>query len=50
MIILRLMAKPPLPGEHGPDSALPIRSAGIHPGIPGAVPDGAGAEPVVPAE
>jgi cytochrome d ubiquinol oxidase subunit I len=50
MIILRLMAKPPLPGESGPDKALPIRSAGIHPGVPGAVPAGAGAAPAVPAE
>ena len=50
MIILRLMAKPPLPGESGPDTALPIRSAGIHPGMPGAVPAGSGAAPAIPAE
>jgi cytochrome d ubiquinol oxidase subunit I len=50
MIILRLMAKPPLPGESGPNTALPIRSAGIHPGIAGAVADDAGAERVLPAE
>ena len=43
MIILRLMAKPPLPGESGPDANLPIRTAGIHPGIPGDVPTAAGA-------
>jgi cytochrome d ubiquinol oxidase subunit I len=43
MIILRLMAKPPLPGETGPDDALPIRTAGINPGVAGAVPPGAGA-------
>ena len=43
MIILRLMAKPPLPGESGPDDALPIRTAGINPGVAGAVPPGAGA-------
>ena len=43
MIILRLMAKPPLPGESGPDGTLPIRTAGINPGVAGAVPPGAGA-------
>ena len=49
MIILRLMAKPPLPGESGPDKALPIRTAGIHPGMPGAVPPGAGGAPAMPS-
>ncbi len=38
MIILRLMAHPPVAGEAGPRTDLPVRSAGIHPGLPGAVP------------
>ena len=42
MIILRLMAKPPVVGESGLDTSLPIRTAGIHPGMPGAVPPGSG--------
>ena len=50
MIILRLMAKPPLPGESGPDSALPIRTAGINPGVAGAVPAGSGGTDALPAE
>jgi cytochrome d ubiquinol oxidase subunit I len=48
MIILRLMAKPPLPGESGPDATLPIRSAGINPGPAGAVPPGSGAASAQP--
>ncbi len=42
MVILRMMAKPPASGEPGLDPDLPIRSAGIHPGLPGAVPPGTG--------
>ena len=42
MIILRLMAKPPVAGEAGINPDKPIRSAGIHPGLPGAVPHGTG--------
>ena len=34
--ILRLMAKPPVPGETGPSPSLPARASGIMPG--GAVP------------
>ncbi len=49
MIILRLMAKPPVIGESGPDNDLPTRTAGIHPGLPGAVPPGADAS-AMPAE
>jgi cytochrome d ubiquinol oxidase subunit I len=50
IFILRLMAKPPLPGESGPDAAQPIRSAGIHPGISGPVSADLGAKPILPAE
>lgn len=32
VFILRLMAKPPVPGESGPSTALPVRTAGIMPG------------------
>jgi len=42
MVILRMMAKPPVPGEPGLDPGKPIRSAGIHPGLPGDVPAGVG--------
>ena len=50
MVILRLMAKPPHSGETGLDPNKPIRSAGIHPGLPGAVPPGTGAHSPLPAE
>ena len=50
MVILRLMAKPPVSGEAPIDPSKPIRSAGIHPGLPGAVPFGAGAVSPQPAE
>ena len=50
MVMLRMMAKAPVPGETGLDSNLPIRSAGIHPGLAGAVPPGAGAASPLPAE
>jgi cytochrome d ubiquinol oxidase subunit I len=50
MIILRLMAKPPEPGESGPESELPTRSAGIHPGIHRSAADEMGAKPVFSAE
>ena len=46
MVILRLMAKPPVPARPGRDADLPIRTAGIHPGLPGAVPPGTGERPV----
>jgi len=39
--LLRLMAQPPHPGEQGPSSESPVRTAGITP-APG-VPKGAGA-------
>jgi cytochrome d ubiquinol oxidase subunit I len=35
LFLLRLMAKPPVPGESGPPS-LPTRTAGITPGPAGA--------------
>ena len=50
MVMLRLMAKPPATGESGLDPNLPIRSAGIHPGLAGAVPPGTGAASPLPAE
>jgi cytochrome d ubiquinol oxidase subunit I len=50
MVMLRMMAKPPVAGEPGLDPNLPIRSAGIHPGLPGAVPPGVGAASPLPAE
>ncbi len=50
MVMLRMMAKAPVPGETGLDPNLPIRSAGIHPGLPGAVPPGTGAASPLPAE
>ena len=50
MVILRLMAKPPVAGETSIDPSKPIRSAGIHPGLPGAVPGGAGQATALPAE
>ena len=49
-VILRMMAHPPASGEPGLDPTKPIRSAGIHPGLPGAVPPGAGAASIQPAE
>ncbi len=50
MVILRMMAKPPTIGETGLDPNKPIRSAGIHPGLAGAVPPGTGAASPLPAE
>lgn len=50
MIILRMMAKPPVQGEPGLSPDKPIRSAGIHPGLPGAVPPGVGGPSPLPAE
>ena len=50
MVMLRMMAKPPVPGETGLDPNLPIRSAGIHPGLPGAVPGGTGGHSPLAAE
>ena len=50
LIILRLMAKPPVTGERGVRTDLPTRTAGIHPGLPGAVPPGTGGTPVMQAE
>ena len=40
LIILRMMARPPLPGEAGPPRT-PIRTAGITPGPAGATPEAA---------
>jgi cytochrome d ubiquinol oxidase subunit I len=37
--LLRLMARPPVPGEPDIPLGQPIRTAGIHPGLPGAVPE-----------
>jgi hypothetical protein len=45
-----MMAKPPTIGETGLDPNKPIRSAGIHPGLAGAVPPGTGAASPLPAE
>jgi cytochrome d ubiquinol oxidase subunit I len=50
MVMLRMMAKPPSAGEQGLDPNLPIRTAGIHPGLAGDVPPGAGAASPLPAE
>ena len=50
LIILRLMAKPPVAGESGPRTDKPTRTAGIHPGLPGAVPPGSGQSSALPAE
>ncbi len=50
MIILRLMSRPPVPGEAGPQTGQPTRTAGIHPGLPGAVPSNTGAASALPAE
>ncbi len=50
MVILRMMAHPPVDGETGLDPTKPIRSAGIHPGLPGDVPSGAGGPSPLPAE
>lgn len=50
MVILRMMAHPPVDGETGLDPTKPIRSAGIHPGLPGDVPPGAGGPSPLPAE
>ena len=35
MFMLRLMAKPPMPGESGPDAGVPTRAAGVTPGPAG---------------
>ena len=50
LIILRLMAKAPVYGEPGPPAELPIRTAGITPGLAGALPPGADTRVVVAAE
>jgi cytochrome d ubiquinol oxidase subunit I len=50
MVILRMMAKPPITGEPGLETDKPIRSAGIHPGLPGDVPPGTGGPSLQPAE
>ena len=50
MVILRMMAKPPVVGEPNIDPHTPIRSAGIHPGLPGAVADGSSQASPLPAE
>ena len=49
-VILRMMSRPPHSGETGLDTDKPIRSAGIHPGLPGAVPAGTGGQSIMPAE
>jgi cytochrome d ubiquinol oxidase subunit I len=45
--LLRMMAHPPLPGESAPDSGLPIRTAGL---VPGVAEDITGASHPNPAE
>jgi len=50
LVILRMMAKPPLSDGPGLDASKPIRTAGIHPGLPGNVPFGSGAVSPLPAE
>ena len=50
MVILRMMAKPPFQGETGLDPEQPTRSAGIHPGLAGAVPEGMGGHSPLAAE
>ncbi|WP_428484756.1 cytochrome ubiquinol oxidase subunit I [Rhodopila sp.] len=50
MVILRMMAKPPVSGEPDINPDKPIRSAGIHPGLAGAVPAGSGGASPFPAE
>ena len=49
-VILRLMSRPPVAGEPGVPDDLPIRTAGIHPGLAGAVPGGSGRFPLPLAE
>jgi cytochrome d ubiquinol oxidase subunit I len=49
-IIIRMMGRPPVVGEPGPNPNKPIRSAGIHPGLPSAVPAGLSPAPAFPAE
>jgi hypothetical protein len=44
------MSKPPVVGETGPRTDTPTRTAGIHPGLPGAVPPNTGAASPLPAE
>ncbi len=50
LVILRLMAKPPVPGETGINEDQPTRTAGIHPGLPGDVPTNSGEVSPLPAE
>ena len=50
VVMIRMMGRPPVAGEPGPGPDKPIRSAGIHPGLPGAVPVGVGAAATVPAK
>ena len=50
VIILRLMPHPPATGEPGVRTDKPIRTAGIHPGLPGAVPPNVGGSSPLPAE
>ena len=49
-VILRMMARPPVSGETDIRKDKPIRTAGIHPGLPGAVPPGTGETSIQPAE
>ena len=49
-VILPLMARPPVTGEPDIRNDKPIRTAGIHPGLPGGVPPGTGAANLQPAE
>ncbi len=50
MVILRMMAKPPVAGEPDLDPGQPTHAAGIHPGLPAALPAGAGGPHPFPAE
>ncbi len=49
LFLLRLMRKPPVPGEYGPSSLLPSRTSGITPGPPGGTPEQPSPSPM-PAE
>ena len=50
LIILRLMSRPPIHGEAGPNRSQPARAAGITPGPAGAVPPNTGQASPLPAE
>ena len=49
-VILRMMSRPPVTGEPDIRTDKPIRTAGIHPGLPGDVPPGVGGASMQPGE